>query len=51
MLALPGACLHLYGKDDPRRGRKMGHLTFIASSLQEAQQRLRDACLILGIVP
>ncbi|MDN2716548.1 5-(carboxyamino)imidazole ribonucleotide synthase [Janthinobacterium sp. SUN120] len=51
VLALPGACLHLYGKDDPRRGRKMGHLTFIAATLQEAQQRLRDACLILGIAP
>ncbi|WP_219115329.1 5-(carboxyamino)imidazole ribonucleotide synthase [Janthinobacterium sp. UMAB-56] len=51
ILALPGACLHLYGKDDPRRGRKMGHLTFIAATLQEAQQRLRDACLILGIAP
>ncbi|MBE3024015.1 5-(carboxyamino)imidazole ribonucleotide synthase [Janthinobacterium sp. GW458P] len=51
ILALPGACLHLYGKDEPRRGRKMGHLTFIAATLQEAQQRLRDACLILGIAP
>ena len=51
VLALPGACLHLYGKDDPRRGRKMGHLTFIAATLPEAQQRLRDACLILGIAP
>jgi len=27
VLALPGAFLHLYGKDDPRRGRKMGHVT------------------------
>jgi 5-(carboxyamino)imidazole ribonucleotide synthase len=51
VLALPGACLHLYGKDDPRRGRKMGHLTFIAATLPQAQQRLRDACLILGIAP
>ena len=23
----PGACLHLYGKDAPRPGRKMGHVT------------------------
>jgi 5-(carboxyamino)imidazole ribonucleotide synthase len=28
--------LHLYGKDDPRRGRKMGHLTFIAAKSPEA---------------
>jgi 5-(carboxyamino)imidazole ribonucleotide synthase len=51
VLALPGACLHLYGKDDPRRGRKMGHLTLIAPTLQEAGQQLRAACVILGIAP
>src|SRR5450830_1906854 len=49
VVALPGACLHLYGKDDPRPGRKMGHVTFVAPTLEQAQQRLRDACLILGI--
>jgi len=26
-LDLPGACVHLYGKTDPRPGRKMGHVT------------------------
>jgi 5-(carboxyamino)imidazole ribonucleotide synthase len=26
-LAEPGACLHLYGKGEPRPGRKMGHVT------------------------
>jgi 5-(carboxyamino)imidazole ribonucleotide synthase len=51
VLALPGACLHLYGKDDPRRGRKMGHLTLVAATLQQAQQQLHAACLILGIAP
>ena len=51
VLALPGACLHLYGKDDPRRGRKMGHLTLVAATLPEAQAHLQDACLILGIAP
>lgn len=49
VLALPGANLHLYGKDDPRRGRKMGHVTFVAPSLELAQQSLRQACAILGI--
>jgi 5-(carboxyamino)imidazole ribonucleotide synthase len=49
VLALPGACLHLYGKDDPRRGRKMGHLTFVAPTLGQAQEQLRAACAILGI--
>jgi len=49
ILALPGANLHLYGKDDPRRGRKMGHVTFVDPTLELAQQNLRAACGILGI--
>jgi 5-(carboxyamino)imidazole ribonucleotide synthase len=49
LLALPGACLHLYGKEEARRGRKMGHATFIGPTLDEAQQQLRAACAILGI--
>ena len=51
ILALPGACLHLYGKDDPRRARKMGHLTLVAPTLDEAQRQLNAACAILGIAP
>jgi 5-(carboxyamino)imidazole ribonucleotide synthase len=49
VLALPGAFLHLYGKDDPRRGRKMGHVTFVAPTLAQAQQQLASACSLLGI--
>jgi 5-(carboxyamino)imidazole ribonucleotide synthase len=49
VLALPGACLHLYGKEEARRGRKMGHLTLVAPTLAEAQVKLRSACSILGI--
>jgi len=49
VLALPGSNLHLYGKDEPRRGRKMGHVTFVAPTLEEAQARMRAACDILGI--
>jgi 5-(carboxyamino)imidazole ribonucleotide synthase len=49
VLALPGANLHLYGKDDARRGRKMGHVTFVAPTLEQAQASLRTACAILGI--
>lgn len=49
VLALPGACLHLYGKEEARRGRKMGHLTLVAPTLAEAQAKLRSACSILGI--
>ena len=38
-------------KSDPRRGRKMGHVTFVAPTLVEAQDQLRAACAILGIAP
>jgi 5-(carboxyamino)imidazole ribonucleotide synthase len=49
IMALPGANLHLYGKDEPRRGRKMGHVTFVASTMEQAQASFAAACGILGI--
>ena len=45
----PEVKLHLYGKQEPRAGRKMGHLTAIGRTVQEAQDRViaaRDALLI-----
>jgi len=36
VLRHPQAKLHLYGKAEPRRGRKMGHVTCLAPSLKEA---------------
>jgi 5-(carboxyamino)imidazole ribonucleotide synthase len=45
----PDVKLHLYGKEQPRAGRKMGHLTAMAHTVQEAQDRAiaaRDALLI-----
>jgi 5-(carboxyamino)imidazole ribonucleotide synthase len=41
--------LHLYGKSEPRRGRKMGHMTAIGRTAGEALDRVisaRDALLI-----
>ena len=35
-LAVPGVSLHLYGKHAPRPGRKMGHLTAVADSVEAA---------------
>jgi 5-(carboxyamino)imidazole ribonucleotide synthase len=35
--------VHLYGKSEPRPGRKMGHLTALAASAEEAAQCVRDA--------
>lgn len=36
LLAFPTAKLHLYGKRDARLGRKMGHVTVVADSVDEA---------------
>lgn len=35
-LTVPGVSLLLYGKSDPRPGRKMGHLTALAPTVDEA---------------
>ena len=43
--AVPDVKLHLYGKLSARPGRKMGHLTALASSAQQAAldvQRARE---------
>lgn len=39
----PSIRLHLYGKAEPRRGRKMGHLTAVADTVEEAIARVRRA--------
>ena len=51
VLALPGAHLHLYGKAEARRGRKMGHLTLTASSAAEVAVVAAAAARILGLDP
>ena len=39
VLADPNAKLHLYGKTEPRPGRKMGHLTVVGTTPTEARRR------------
>lgn len=39
----PRVKLHLYGKSQPRPGRKMGHFTALADTLEEAEQAVRTA--------
>ena len=44
-LAEPNVHLHLYGKHEPRPGRKMGHLTALAETVEDAAanaQRARE---------
>ncbi|GLB33188.1 putative phosphoribosylaminoimidazole carboxylase [Lyophyllum shimeji] len=40
-LAVPGASVHLYGKSECRKGRKMGHITVVADSDAQLRTRLR----------
>lgn len=48
---VPRAKLHLYGKAEPRRGRKMGHLTVLADDFESAAAACARAATILGIEP
>ncbi|MDO8458360.1 MAG: 5-(carboxyamino)imidazole ribonucleotide synthase [Burkholderiaceae bacterium] len=49
ILALPGAHLHLYGKKDAKKGRKMGHLTLTGATVEAVQATTAKAAQILGI--
>ena len=46
-LARPGVRLHLYGKRGARAGRKMGHLSAIGRTPDEALANVRDAAAAL----
>ena len=35
-LELPGVSLHLYGKSEARKGRKMGHINVVADTVEDA---------------
>ncbi len=48
-LAIPEVKLHLYGKQDSRPGRKMGHLTAMADTREQAVERVVEARRGLGI--
>ncbi|MBU0936012.1 MAG: ATP-grasp domain-containing protein, partial [Spirochaetes bacterium] len=42
-LAVPGVAVHLYGKRTVKPFRKMGHLTALGSTIEEAIQRAEQA--------
>jgi len=46
-LAVPGVRLHLYEKHTPRVGRKMGHLSAIGATAEEALERVLEAKRLL----
>ena len=49
ILGVKGAKLHLYGKADARVGRKMGHVTVLGVSLDEAREGAREVAAALEI--
>jgi 5-(carboxyamino)imidazole ribonucleotide synthase len=49
VLRQPQAKLHLYGKSEARRGRKMGHVTCVGATLDEAIAAARAVKRALGI--
>jgi 5-(carboxyamino)imidazole ribonucleotide synthase len=51
VLRVPGAKLHLYGKAEPRPGRKMGHVTAVNGTLEAALKRANEVARVLGIAP
>jgi 5-(carboxyamino)imidazole ribonucleotide synthase len=51
VLAVSGAKLHLYGKREPRLGRKMGHVTCLGASISDALERAAAVATVLGIEP
>lgn len=42
-MAVPGVRLHLYEKHTPRAGRKMGHLSAVGATAEEALERVLEA--------
>jgi 5-(carboxyamino)imidazole ribonucleotide synthase len=50
-LRLPGVKLHLYGKAEPRPGRKMGHLNCLADSPDRAFALAHEARAALAASP
>jgi 5-(carboxyamino)imidazole ribonucleotide synthase len=49
VLALPGTHLHLYGKLDAKKGRKMGHLNITGATVEQVRATALQAASILGI--
>ncbi len=48
VLAMPGVRLHLYGKREARKGRKMGHLSAVGTTPEEALARIKAAREAMG---
>mgnify|MGYP000998577623 FL=1 len=51
LLGIPGAHFHLYGKQETRTGRKMGHVTLTDPDRERLDHNIRETKRGLRIVP
>jgi len=49
-MAIPGVHVHVYGKAETRPFRKMGHVTVVADTLEEARHRARIVRETLNVI-
>ncbi len=49
-LAIPGVCVHIYGKAVTKPGRKMGHVTVIDDSLEAACEKAKRVKALIKIL-
>ena len=49
LCSIPGLKLHLYGKEQARHARKMGHATVVGQTLEEALERAKAAAEMLSL--
>ena len=49
VLAVPGSALHLYGKREARRARKMGHVNCMGSTIAEAVSHANQVVQVLRL--
>lgn len=50
VLAVPGTRLHLYGKAEARKGRKMGHINILGDDAAQLRRRVAQVEQVLGLV-
>ncbi len=49
LLGMPGIYIHLYGKTETRPGRKLGHITVMAETVEEVLKKTNEVKVLLAI--
>jgi 5-(carboxyamino)imidazole ribonucleotide synthase len=49
VLAIPGVCVHIYGKAVCKPGRKMGHVTIVEQSVEQACEKAKQVKQLIEI--